>query len=311
MKGLVLEKTAACVVSMVVSCLGVGLGSARADSIAVTQCGQNLDQAGDYHLTQDLGPCTGTAVVISASDVRFTLAGHTLSGVSSQASCDLDNPQTGVWVEGSTSNVRVSGGTVTGFVDGIGLYGSHSTAAALRVVDNCVFGILVGGTGNRVETNLVSGSDDGVLLCEAQEAVVTSNELVGNFRYGVVVSCGENGSNKNEVVQNIMRENGLPTGDGGGVGIFNGSENRVAGNAISGNWDGIWLASAGSTLVEDNTVNANLSHGIAVNVQEPGVLVEVKFNTAFGNAAVDLLEGNPCGTNTWTGNHFGTSAGCL
>jgi parallel beta-helix repeat protein len=308
MKGFVMGRTVAATLGLAASFLGAGLGSARADSTPVTECGQPLDAPGDYHLAQDLGPCAGHGVVISASDVRFTLAGHTISGISSQASCDLDNPQTGVWVEGSTANVRVSGGTVTGFVDGIGLYGSHSRATALRVVDNCVYGILVGGTGNRVDTSLVSGSDDGVLLCEAQEAVVTSNELVGNLRYGAVVSC--TGTDHNEVIQNIMRENGLPTGDGGGVGIFNGSQNRIAGNAISGNWDGIWLASAGSTVVEDNTVNANLSHGIGVNLQAPGVVVQVESNTAFGNGAVDLLEGNPCGTNTWTDNHFGTSAGC-
>jgi hypothetical protein len=51
--------------------------------------------------------------------VRFTLAGHTLSGISTQESCDLDTPQYGVSIAADTVGVRVSGGTVRGFVDGI------------------------------------------------------------------------------------------------------------------------------------------------------------------------------------------------
>jgi parallel beta-helix repeat protein len=302
------NRTVAFAIFFGASLFDVGLGSARADSTPVARCGQELTEPGDYHLTQDLGPCAGHGVVISASGVRFTLAGHTISGVSSQDSCDLDYPQTGVEIPGSVSDVRVSGGTVTGFVDGINLSGTNSRATAMKLVNNCVFGVVVSGTGGRVDTSIVSGSDDGIALCEARHAVVAANELTGNARYAVILSCGT-GSNQNEVVDNIMRENGLPTGDGGGVAVFNGNGNRIAGNNIAGNWSGIWLSYTSQTVVEDNTVNGNLSYGISVSELSQGN--SVQGNTAYRNVMTDVTEAGACGANTWTDNLFGTSAGCF
>src|SRR5262245_48811359 len=142
--------------------LGLGRGAAQPASTPVTQCGQVLDAPGLYHLPQDLGPCPGDGVVITASNVRFSLAGHTLSGVSTQQSCDLDNPQYGITIAGDTRGVRVGGGTVRGFVDGIVQSGSRSRVTATTVADNCLFGIYVSGTGNRVDNSRVSGSDDGI-----------------------------------------------------------------------------------------------------------------------------------------------------
>lgn len=294
--------------------------AARADSTPVSQCGQELSQPGDYHLAQDLGPCTGHGVVITASDVRFTLAGHTLSGVSSQASCDLDNPQTGVDVRNPATGVRVSGGTVTGFVDGI-LVTSGSRVTAMRVADNCEFGVLVTGTGSRVDTSIVSGSDDGILLCEAQGAVVTSNEVFGNARYGVLMSCDVGANDQNRVVRNILRDNGLPAGDGGGLAVFTGNAHRIAGNAISGNWLGIFLVTTNATVVQDNTVNGNQEEGIVLTNLAHGSLV--RDNTAYHNGRVDLQDDNTrCDSNTWRRNLFltdivaglsngGPNAGCL
>jgi parallel beta-helix repeat protein len=292
--------------ALALSSLGVGLGVAAAQpaSTPVTQCGQVLAAPGHYHLAQDLGPCPGDGVLIAASNVRFTLAGHTLSGVSTQASCDLDNPQYGVSIATDARGVRVSGGTIRGFVDGIVHYGSRSRVTGMTVADNCLFGIVVSGTGNRVDTSRVTGSDDGIALCEAQQAVVEANEVFGNFRYAVILSCGD-GSNQNRVVRNILHGNGLPAGDGGGVAIFNGSENRIVGNAVNGNWDGIWLSAATGTVVRDNTVNGNLSIGIAVSGSSPGNTL--RGNTAYGNALFDLSDDNPPGVNTWLANLYGTS----
>jgi parallel beta-helix repeat protein len=300
--------------------LALGVETARADSTPVTHCGQELSQAGDYHLAQDLGPCTGYGVVITASDVRFTLAGHTISGVSSQASCDLNNPQTGVDVRNPATGVRVSGGTVTGFVDGV-IVTSGSRVTAMRVLDNCEFGILVYGTGGRVDTSIVTGSDDGILLCEAQRAVVTANEVFGNARYGVLLSCGVDANDGNHVVNNILRDNGLPAGDGGGLGIFAGNDHRIVGNAVAGNFMGMHLLSTTQTVIRDNTVNGNLTEGIVLTNLAHGNVV--RANTAYHNGQTDLQDDNPrCDSNTWRRNLFltdmvaglpngGPNAGCL
>jgi parallel beta-helix repeat protein len=295
-------------------------GTARAASTPVTQCGQELSQPGDYHLAQDLGPCTGPGVVITASNVRLTLAGHTLSGVSSQASCDLDHPQIGVDVRNPATGVRVSGGTVTGFVDGISLTGG-SQVTAMKVADNCLFGVMVTGTGSQVDTSRVSGSDDGIVLCEAQRAVVTSNDVFGNARYGVLISCGVGANDRNHVVQNILRDNGLPAGDGGGIAVFTGNDHRIVGNAISGNWLGMMLLSTGQTVIRENTVNGNLQQGIVLTDLAHGNVV--RANTVYHNGQTDLQDDNAgCDGNTWRRNLFetdivaglpngGPNAGCL
>src|SRR5262245_21334577 len=185
---------------------------AWAASTPVTHCGQELNQPGDYHFTQDIGPCTGHGVIITASKVRLTLAGYTLSGVSSPTSCDMENPQTGIDARSPGTDVRVSGGTVTGFVDGISL-SPDSRVTAMRVIDNCFWGVLVPGAG-QVDTSVVSGSGfDGIGRCGAHDALVTANEVTRSGRYAISISCGEAGiHDRNRVVRNILRDNGAPGG---------------------------------------------------------------------------------------------------
>src|SRR6266850_544399 len=163
-------KYARSVVPLFTGLMLVGVAPASAQSTAVDTCGQQLSAPGNYHLTGDLSSSTD-GVVITASDVSFTLAGYTISGVSSRDSCDVDQPQLGVRVEPGTSNVRVSGGTVTGFVDGVMLYGSNSRVSAMTITNNCVFGITVSSDGNVVDTNAISGSGwDGIALAAASHA---------------------------------------------------------------------------------------------------------------------------------------------
>lgn len=282
--------------------LGLGRAGAQPSSTPVVRCGQVLDAPGNYHLAADLGPCTGDGVVITAGNVRFTLAGHTLSGVSTQESCDLDSPQHGITIAADTLGVRVSGGTVRGFVNGIVQSGSRSRVTAMTVADNCLFGIALQGSANRVDTSRVSGSDDGIALCEAEGAVVDANEVSANARYAIIVSCI--GSNGNRLSRNILHDNGLPPGDGGGIAVFAGDQNRIVGNAVRGNGDGIVLSATTGTLVRDNTANGNLGVGIAVSNPSQGNTL--RGNTAYGNGLLDLSDNNPA-ANAWLANLYLTA----
>jgi nitrous oxidase accessory protein NosD len=164
---------------------------ARAQSTAITACGQTIEQPGQYHLAADLGPCQGHGVTIAASGVHLTLAGHTITGVSGPGACDLDNPQSGVVLTPGSSDVKVSGGTITGFVDGLNVGGAHSRVTAMNVTGNCFFGMTVSGPSHRVDTSVVkANATDGIALCESQDAVVTANHVTDNGRYAVIVSCG-------------------------------------------------------------------------------------------------------------------------
>jgi parallel beta-helix repeat protein len=293
---------------------GLGPRSARADSTPVTQCGQELSEPGDYHLAQDLGPCPGHGVIITGSDVRLSLAGYTLSGVQSPGSCDFDNPQTGIDVRSPATGVRISGGTVTGFVDGISL-SSGSRVTAMRVADSCFWGILVTGD-SQVDTSIVSGSgNDGIALCQAQDAWVTANEVTGSARYGISISCSEEASDRNHIVRNILRDNGAP--GGGGIAVFTGNEHQIEGNAISDNWLGIYLLTTANSTVRDNTMNRNRDAGIALRKDADGNTLE--GNTAYNNGTVDLQDDNvACDSNAWNGNLFftafvagGPNPGCI
>jgi parallel beta-helix repeat protein len=292
---------------MVLGLFALATPPAHAQSAAVTTCGETLVTSGSYHLEADLGPCSGHGVVIAADDVHLTLAGHTITGVSSPTSCDLDNPQSGVVISAGTSRVKVSGGTLSGFVDGINLGGAQSRVTAMNVTGNCFFGMTVSGPDHRVDANVVTNNGtDGVALCESQDAVVTANYLAGNGRYAVIASCGPT-TRKNQVVANVMQGNGLPTGDGGGVGIFFSEQDHIADNSITNNWDGIWLSWSQGATVTGNTVNGNRSGGISVSDLSHGN--QVTGNTAWGNTTFDLSDASlACGTTTWAGNYFLTDS---
>ena len=296
-------KYARSVAALFAGLMFVGVAPALAQSTAVDTCGQELSAPGNYHLTGDLS-CSSDGVVITANDVSFTLAGYTISGVSSRGSCDVDQPQLGVRIEPGTSNVRVSGGTVNGFVDGVMLYGSSSRVSAMTITNNCVFGIAVSSDGNVVDTNAISGSGwDGIVLAAASHATIRSNDVDGNTRYGIVITEFSDG---NTVHSNILRRNGLAEGaSGGGIGAFNGNDNVIHDNAVNANFDGISLAvTITGTTINDNIANGNVSVGIAIGGGSSANTV--KANTARGNGICDASDGN-AGANTWTGNIFGTS----
>ena len=282
----------------------IGVGPARAQSTPVTTCGQVLSAPGQYHLTDDLGPCSGDGVVITATGVNFTLAGHTISGTSSPNSCNLQQPQIGISVIGSVSGVRVNGGTVTGFVDGIDLsFASSSRVDAMTLVSNCVFGMAIGNSdGIEVDTNVVTSSGlDGVGIGSSHNVVVHSNDISGNARAGVDIS---NFADNNTIQRNILNDNGPNTG-GFGVAIFNGNGNIIRGNATSHNHAGIFLAQSGNTgnIAEGNTANGNSSTGISIAAGATSNIV--RKNIAMGNGVVDLADGNAaCGSNRWRNNTF-------
>src|SRR5262245_24999583 len=79
---------------------------------AVITCGQVLDQPGEYVLTTNLD-CSGGAgdyngVAITASNVNFHLAGHTIAS----SDCDTNRNISGIAVAGGITNVKIDGGAI-------------------------------------------------------------------------------------------------------------------------------------------------------------------------------------------------------
>ena len=301
-------KTLPVLVGMAASLAG-GMQPAHAVTLTpVETCGQVLAAPGKYYLAHDIGPCEGHGVEITASNVEFTLAGFTIAGQSTPDNCNRDNPQYGILAQAPVTNVHIKGGKVTGFVDGIVLSASHSQASAMTVQDNCVFGIVVQGTKNVIDTNVVTGSGtDGIALGRASNILVTANDVHSNNRFGIGISDFSDG---NTIRSNILRHNGLSVASpqGGGVAVFNGNNNIIQSNAANENFDGIFLSvNISGTLIRGNTANGNMSVGIAIGAD--GDKNRVRNNTAMSNGTTDLSDASPdCGTNTWSRNTFLTDS---
>src|SRR5262245_4638687 len=293
----------------------------------VTTCGQVLDQPGEYVLTTNLD-CSGGAgdyngVTIMASNVNFHLAGHTIAS----SDCDTNRNISGIAVAGGITNVKIDGGAIIGFNDGIVLASSFSRVKGMTVQNACVFGIVVQGSNNVVQTNAVTGSgSDGIILCPATKAVVSSNYSSGNKRAGIAVSAF---AYDNTIEKNVLNNNG-GTGEGAGVIVFNGTKTMIRYNTTNNNdFAGIRIASVTNpnneagplTTVMGNTVSGNANVGIWIQADAP--LSSVSANTAFGNGDTDMLdEVYSCGTSTWLNNLFmtdlaggvpdgGPKAGCI
>jgi parallel beta-helix repeat protein len=271
-------------------------------------CPQMLSAPGEYVLTGDLA-CSGAVhgVIITASDVTFHLAGRTISN----PTCDPTGTEeiVGIFVHGGISGVRIDGGTVSGFNDGIVLSSTHSRVEGMTVTNACFFGILGQGQDNQIERNVVTASGDGIALAPASNTRVASNDLSGNVRAGVAISdCAAN----NRVENNILNNNG-GTGEGYGVAIFNGTSNVIRNNTANQNDCGIAILSAvnptgnpdlGNT-VDGNTLNGNAQIGIWI--AQDGAPSAVRGNTVLGSGTADMLDVSAdCAGNSWMHNTFET-----
>jgi len=277
--------------------LVMATSSARAQT-PVTTCGQTLAVPGQYVLIADLN-CSGTfanGVNITASNVTLHLGNHTLSSID----CDLSKTIYGIFVPGDISGVKIDGGTVRGFVDGIVLSSSHSKVSATTVTGACQFGIAVQNDGNTVTASRVTRNNvDGIGLQVATNTHITANDISDNLGCGVGLS---NHANHNFITYNILSGNGV--GSGCGVVISFGTDNAVANNALADNFSGILLEDFGN-VVRDNTIRGSLNAGIYVS--SSGSPSNVIHNTVLGSAVADMSDGSAaCGANTWERNFFDT-----
>jgi parallel beta-helix repeat protein len=299
----------------------------QASPAPITTCGQVLASPGEYVLATDLD-CSGTAgdyngITITSSNVNLHLAGHTITS----SDCDTNRSISGIAVAGGLTNVKIDGGTIVGFNDGIVLASSYSQVKGMTVQNACVFGIVVQGSNNTIQTNAVTESGvDGIILSPATKALIASNYSSGNKRAGIAVS---DFAYDNTIDKNIVNNNG-GTGEGVGIVVFNGTKTTIRYNTANNNdFAGIRVSSAPNTrneagpltTVMGNLVSGNANVGIWILANAP--LSSVSANTVFGNGDTDMLDDvYSCGTNTWLSNLFktdlaggvpdgGPKAGCI
>ena len=275
-------------------------GSAHALTVVdpAAGCDQELNMAGEeYVLTGDLScPTKTSGVRITASGVVFHLQGHTISS----PFCDLSVTLGGIVLEGDVTDIVVEGGTISGFNDGIIFAGARNRVRGMTVSGACVFGVVVSGDSQQVDTSVVANNGmDGVAFGAAKDSSVRSSHIFGNKRDGVEIS---NFSDGNLVESNIIHDNGEY--EGFGVVIYNGQGNTIRGNAVNQNFNGIGIQSLANTA-EQNSVSASRQTGISISAIGAGSTV--LGNIVFGSGLLDMTdEVAACGTNTWSGNTFQT-----
>ncbi len=293
------------------ACLAFKLALSIGPVLALTPvntCGQTLNAPGEYILEQDLvcvdagGDING--VIITASHVVFHLAGHSISAVA----CDLTRNISGIFVQGGLTQVKIDGGKINGFNDGIVLASSDSRVHGMTVSNACAFGILAQGSNNLIDTNHVTTSGDGVALVPSSHSRVKANTLSGNRRAGVAIS---DYADSNTIESNILTNNGV-SGEGYGVAVFNGHGNTIKHNAINQNDFGVRIGSAVyrdgtlglSNIVRENTLNNNAKTGIWLE-NTVGAPSKIRRNTVLGSGSVDMQDdADNCSGNAWQNNTF-------
>lgn len=173
-------------------------------------------------------------------------------------------------------------------------------------IQNCTIGVLLGDIDH---TKGGGGSKNHINNVTVTNAVLfgPATSFDGD---GIVINTGVN----NRVNGNLISFTGggrVPFALPGGIRVYAGSDNDVAGNVVENVQDGaegsigIFIQRADNTAVHGNQVSNNAGHGIRVAAPANGNVIT--GNTALHNGGTDLVDDEAnCGTNTWQGNQFGT-----
>ena len=229
-----------------------GAQAAR-DAAAAVRCGDAITV--DTTLTANL-TCSGSALQVVGPAV-LDLGGHTLKGKGTGTGVTLTGPQGAV----------VTGGTVTGFQDGVDVNTWQARVHDLTVSKNSLAGIqfVSHRPGAVVERNTITRNGYGIKFNnDNQDVQVLDNTVTYNTQMGIVASYGVDASlfQGNRVNRNVM----------GGMAIYD-STTSILGNEFNSNGGDGLLASESFAfqywLIGGNHANNNGGHGI--NVLTPGI----------------------------------------
>jgi parallel beta-helix repeat protein len=250
--------------SALVSALGLAFlsslyaGASSAAIKSVTTCGAVLSTAGKYQLKADLSNCPSTALTISANNVRLNLNGHTISG---------SNLGSGISVQ-SVTGVRIIGGSVSGFMNGVELNSAMNTQiSGVTISNNAGYGIYL----NASSKNFISGN------------TVSMNTSKGIYLFG--------GSNTNQIIGNTISNNAKGTVLDDGLQLNTSNTNKITGNMIVGNGqDGLELKDTSGNVLYGNIVNNNGRNGIFLRPSVASTTSNVvDHNTTLLNGASGIV----------------------
>jgi parallel beta-helix repeat protein len=274
--------------------LGLGLVGGlvslpQASTVINPSCGDTIGPGGSFVLGGDVGPC-GTDPALTVDSAKLDLGGFTVT---------CDGTFDGILLDGK--GAQLLNGTVSHCLDGVGLVGSGKhTVKNVTSEYNAGVGFNVISDKNRLLSNTACNNDDGGFDIEGNKNTLEDNLSENNGGDGFDIE-----GNKTIVKDNVA-ENNADKGF-----LVQGFFNKLVDNTANNNGgDGFDIEGDKNHLI-GNTANTNGNDGIDVQagetVRSTGNVI--RKNTATGNAANDLEDGNAaCDSNVWKNNTFGTSS---
>jgi len=253
--------------------LSAGLVAAAPAARAQVACGDTITKGQPVTLTADVGPCDGVENAIIVDSGVLDLGGRTVSCADTNTDGEVSY---GIYLRGKKAQVR--NGTVTGCLDNvwIGGDGKH-TIEGITATAATRYGFYVSSTSpkNRLASNTATANADDGIQVRGTKTKIESNVASGNGEDGIDLTQ----ATKNKIISNTTANN-----------VDDGIEATGTKNKIIG-----------------NTSTTNGDNGIAVGSGKSKVI----GNTATGNASTDILGQDPCTSNKFKNNTFGTGSSCV
>jgi parallel beta-helix repeat protein len=220
-------------------------------------------------LGADLGPCDGEYEVLLVESGTLDLGGHTVSCADTNADGILPY---GIVLVGKKAQLR--NGTVTGCYHNVILDDKGRHTVENVTAENALFdGFQLWSTRNRVSGSFALGNGD-----DGFQIAAPKNKLSGNVAEG----SGEDG-----------------------IDVVDAARNSLTDNVVSGSADDGFDIGGDRNKLIGNESTANLDTGIRVG----GARNKLLANTSTGNGGFDLLGVEPCTSNRYRDNVYGSASG--
>ncbi len=249
-----------------------------------------------------------TVITVDTDGAQIVVEGRALTGPGDGSGTGIAVGAPGVGVR----KVRIRGGQITGFEDGVRL-----TEAV----------------GCQVTESVLAGNYRGLRLLASQRSLIRGNAVLGNSLGGIAVYGGaRNTLHENRVLVNgdcgieleggerqVLRGNWSSGNGVAGIAVLNSRSATLLGNhchsnVLAGIALGLFGSPAAATTVRRNTTRENLFYGIVVYAGSTGNALRQNIAERNGPPpefadAADLNPPEAQPENVWRGNRFGSSAG--
>lgn len=180
-------------------CLGVALlvfGTPFVGAAAAAHVGCGAVITADTTLHSDIGPCPGNGLIVSASNIKLDLNGHTVSGDPEVR----ESPDKAGILLLHVTGVSVGDGTVQGFDGGLVIRGGGDhTIRRLTALDNVNYRIVTSRDSQPSDIVSTEGPfcefGDGIAIFNSSSNEVRGNDIVGNGPFSGIALVGNSDDN--------------------------------------------------------------------------------------------------------------------